>query len=299
MQCEEEEPVEVEIEVAVDDVESELSDPEEPPTFEPGGHLVQQQHEHFWEVEKNARLLNAAMTPYEAYSLKNLHMQNYAFRCTAQDARKVIQFFGQSHGAGAASRRLLKELAISHNLQIGDQVAVTSPMWTLCKHLLLQDRATEPNVVEDDKCMGCSCISASYFMVQGCKHQGVAVWKDIFLPTTLCNICSKCLRCGLFPNWTSLCIAHAYAFPNICCSPMGTDCGPKAVQSCCPQAWGQVGLQAEADRPSGVQVPFHSWPFWFQLEALSLCSLEMNSLKETACRKFAGFVAIGAMCTLG
>ena len=148
---------------------------------------------HFARVEKWARMLNGTLTPYEKHVLME-SVTNLPESLIA-DVKKLIANYGREHGPGAACRRLLRYFAKQEKVAVGVYIPPENKMFTLCKHLLLADRQTEA-LLEDETCVGCSCLSETYFMPEGCRHRKLSLYKDRFLPTTLCGTCSRCMRCN-------------------------------------------------------------------------------------------------------
>lgn len=174
------------VESAHEDEEGGLLVPE-PPLDD--GYL---QHDHFLDIEKWARLVNGAMTPYEKHCLETANIPANMLA----DVRKVIRFFGKENGASAPCKRLLKHLAQEHHVHLGEQVGINTVMFTLVKHLIISDRSGL-QVPEGQSCIGCSCFASTYTMLQGCRHRGAKMYlKDGTLMQTLCHRCSVCLRCG-------------------------------------------------------------------------------------------------------
>ena len=161
---------------------------------EPSRKTMRHQAQHFYRIEYWARVLNATLTPYEKHCLE---------KCTSNllaplliDVKKVISNYGRPQGAQAACKRVLKYMAQEQKVEVGQVLPTTSVIFSMCKHLLLAERATEA-LMEGPNCVGCSCLSETYCMPEGCKHKKLCLYsRDRFLPTTLCGTCSKCLRCN-------------------------------------------------------------------------------------------------------
>lgn len=168
-----------------------------PPIHQPiGMSSAEGQATFFKRVECWSRLLNGFLTPYEKYVLE--HETNDFPQSLQNDLKKVIAHFGKPHGAGAPCKRLLKECVKANNVGVGDLLEPQCMAFTFCRHLLLADRNMEA-LMEDRQTIGCSCFAATYAMPQGCKHKRLGLHQqDRFLPTTLCSICSYCLRCNKF-----------------------------------------------------------------------------------------------------
>ena len=165
---------------------------------EPCDQTSAQQHDHFWQVEEWARLLNAALTPVEKNALMGVNLPERL----QLDARTVVQNFGKNVGAGAPCRRVLEHLVTAEVwLKEGDKIQITSNMFPLIKHLVVAERSGH-KLVEGPTTIGCSCFSETYLMPLGCPHKRLKIFKDIYLPHTLCHHCSLCLRCHKFLGLT-------------------------------------------------------------------------------------------------
>lgn len=167
--------------------------------LEPSPRMQHIQRQQFWKGEWQSRACNAALTPLELSNLQGLAAVNDG-NINPSDVRKVLKFFGQPVGGGAAARRLLHLLAQREHVGFGEKVLVTGMMFSLCKHLLLSERASNPILDEGGRVLGCSCMPATFFMPEGCVHRRQALYaKSISEIGSLCNLCSECLRCGKFP----------------------------------------------------------------------------------------------------
>lgn len=177
--------------IPTSDEELENDDNLQLPT-EPSDPEMFQQKTHFMQIEEWSRVLNAEMTPLERKDLLALELPGRL----EQDVKKVVNNFGKYQGAGAPCRRVLQYLVQKHHpvLRYGDKVEVTSPMFSLLKHLVIADRNTQ-HLPETNACIGCSCFAETYLMPHGCRHKQVKLFKDIYQPHTLCQECSYCWRC--------------------------------------------------------------------------------------------------------
>ena len=161
---------------------------------EPCDQTRAQQHVHFWQVEEWARLLNASLTPVEKNALMCVNLPE-RFQV---DARKVVHNFGKNVGAGAPCKRVLEYLVNAEGFwKEGDKIQISSSMFPLIKHLVVAERSGH-KLVEGPTTIGCSCFSETYLMPLGCSHKRLKIFKDIYLPHTLCHHCSLCLRCHKF-----------------------------------------------------------------------------------------------------
>lgn len=187
---------------------------------EPPGHIMAQQQEMFWQGENMSRVRNGAMTPYERHLLQNLAEQANTPPRVQQDIKKLISNFAKPQGAGAAARRLLKYLVDEYPIPIGQKVPINSLGFTVAKHLLIADRGTYVDLNEGRYTIGCSCLAATYLMPEGCRHKKLKLYKEQFLPHTLCKDCSYCIRCHKFlglclDNQSRFTCDKLYPFPLI------------------------------------------------------------------------------------
>lgn len=168
--------------------------------LEPSSRMQHMQKQQFWKVEWQCRASNAALTPLELSMLQDLTKGNDN-SIKPSDVNKVIKFYGQSTGGGAAARRLLHILAQMNHVNFGEKVEVTGVIFPICKHILLSDRASTPILDEGGRVLGCSCMPATFFMPEGCIHRKQALYsKSISEIGSLCALCSECMRCGKFPG---------------------------------------------------------------------------------------------------
>ena len=164
---------------------------------EPEPRSTHQQHDHFWEIEEWARLLNGALTPMERHTLENCNGPLYI----RQDAKKLSLYYGKPAGTQAACKRMLVHFSKEENVKVGDQVPIKGLLFTLVKHMVLADRAG-PKVQENRVSVGCSCFAASYLNIEGCQHKAYKLHKLGVLSDALCPQCSICLRCHKLPGYT-------------------------------------------------------------------------------------------------
>ena len=230
---------------------------------EPSLDAGNQQHDHFMDIEKWARMVNGAMTPYEQHCLESANIPENM----QADVKKVIKFFGEESGAGAPCKRLMKHLAQEHHLELDQKVSIHSIMFTLAKHLVISERSG-PKVAEGQSYIGCSCLASTYTMLEGCTHRATKMYlKDVVLLQTLCHQCSVCLRCGQFlgfgicQGWFYSKEERAFWAPH--------QLAHKALQSGSHEGLGQGPISAEASCWRTVHLPQQLWPIW-QMETPNL-----------------------------
>lgn len=219
-------------------------------------------------------MLNGTLTPYERHCLLE-GLANLPDNLVA-DVKKLVGQYGRQVGAGAPCRRLLKHFAKEERVVVGQIIPPNNVMFTLCKHLLLADRATEA-LLEDEYCIGCSCLAETYFMPEGCRHRKLSPYRDRFMPHTLCGTCSLCMRCTRLLDWI---IIIAQLFNNYAALFMQLQITSQAIvwhgfiqalQNCSGK--GQASGVCYLDgRKQAMLLPFHCWPFW-PMEALSYGNL--------------------------
>lgn len=145
-------------------------------------------------IEKWARLSNAGLTPQENQCLRS--EGNDVPPNVAKDLRRVAEYFGCCTGASATIIRCIKHYAEKNNFVPGEMAHVGSILFTLCKGLCIAERAGLPVLAENAQGVtSCSCMAETYCMPMGCSHKKRKLTKDVWLPTTLCSECSKCMRC--------------------------------------------------------------------------------------------------------
>lgn len=188
-----------------------VSEDEEMDILEPSPHMQQLQRLQFNKIEWHSRAVNAALTPLEMTMLNDLAVSD-PNTIHPKDIQKIIKFFGQAKGGTAPAKRVLHKLAQMNLFNYGERVDVTGAIFPVCKHLLLADRASYPVLEEGPRILGCSCLAATWFMPEGCVHRKAAVYsKSVSECGSLCNLCSKCLRCGKLPvKKLFILILHAF-----------------------------------------------------------------------------------------
>lgn len=225
-------------------------------------------------IEKWARLSNAGLTPQENHILRSVG--NDVPPAVAKDLKKVADFFGKATGASSNATRCIKHYAEKHNFAPGDMAHVGSIIFTLCKALCIAERAGLPVLAEDGTCTSCSCMAETYCMPMGCDHKRRKLTKDIWLPSTLCSECSKCLRCQKLLGfkycfWSRWCECFAvvgtwmlFVVPLL---PATHQSQSKALQSCSQKGVWCRGLPGEGECKFAVHLPIHLRAVWF-MEAL-------------------------------
>ena len=138
------------------------------------------------------------MTPYEKHMLLDLADQSNTPLRVQQDIRKLINNYAKPQGACSAARRILKYLVDETKVPMGQKVPINSLGFTVAKHLLIADRGTYVDLNEGRYTIGCSCLAATYLMPEGCRHKRLKLYKEQWLPSTLCTECSYCIRCHKF-----------------------------------------------------------------------------------------------------
>ena len=167
----------------------------------------------FWKIENWARLLNCEMTSAEKQGL--LAVDNGVPANVAVDLKRVCQHFGKRCGANAPAKRALEFFANRDKLKVGEMVSISSVEFTLCKHLLLADRVG-PELMETESCFGCSCFCKTYLTPQGCTHKKLKIYKEsTWLPHTICQECSSCLRCHKLLGFTLGFVVHDAFFVSV------------------------------------------------------------------------------------
>lgn len=157
---------------------------------------IQRQETHFWEVECESRQLTAKMTPVEEDELSNLILTNPQ-AATPQEIARVTKGFGNHTGCTQTAKRILFNLASHYS--VGQTISTLNPAFTLAKHILVGSRVPDQENLqqqEGPELLGCNCLASTYMMPKGCCHTKVKLTNNIWLPTTLCHQCSKCIRCG-------------------------------------------------------------------------------------------------------
>ena len=219
------------------------------------------QHDHFMDIEKWARMVNGAMTPYELHCLETASMPENMLA----DVKKVIKFYGKENGAGAPCKRLLKHLAQEHHLRLDQKVGIHSIMFTLAKHLVISERSGA-QVPEGQFCIGCSCLASTYTMLEGCTHKATKMYlKDVPLMNTLCHRCSVCLRCGQLLG-LGICQGVSHSKGERASSFIFLwalhQLPHKVLQSGSHEGFGQGEISGEAGCWRIVQLPQHLWSIW-------------------------------------
>ena len=125
-----------------------------------GCHMSEEECDYdFMACEKGVRMLTANLTHKEADVLLNLPS------CNAQRAGIVLQ---HEIPRSKATHTVLREWALEEmdhgSYTTGYCVRIVDPVWSLCKCLMLCERAT------DSEPVGCHCLSKSFFMAMGCYH---------------------------------------------------------------------------------------------------------------------------------
>lgn len=153
-----------------------------------GCHMSEEECDYdFMACEKGVRMLTANLTHKEADVLLNLPS------CNAQRAGIVLQ---HEIPRSKATHTVLREWALEEmdhgSYTTGYCVRIVDPVWSLCKCLMLCERAT------DSEPVGCHCLSKSFFMAMGCYHI-VSPEPHLQQPGD-CIECQRCMRCNGQPG---------------------------------------------------------------------------------------------------
>ena len=139
----------------------------------------------FRSVEKNARILNAAMAPFEKWDLERW-LEDGIPNAYQADITKVIRNYGKLRGATSPCKKLIQYLVRQHG-------SMSSKMFTLMKHMLLRDRKNWHPQANDCgmNFQECSCLAATFLIPAGCTHTR-------WIMASLCLEYSQCIRCSKY-----------------------------------------------------------------------------------------------------
>lgn len=196
----------------------------------------------FWSVEKSARILNGAMTPFEKWDLERW-LEDGIPNAYQADITKVIRNYGKNRGATSPCKKLIQYLVRQHGSLPGEQAEVSSKMFTLMKHMFLRDRKNWHPQANDCgiNFQECSCLAATFLMPAGCTHTRCSVKHENWSMASLCLECSQCIRCSKYLGLIAVFCGKVIYWDNLlvwsCIAPKPTTSQP------CYWLWGIAELQ--------------------------------------------------------
>ena len=138
--------------------------------------------ETFWKAEETVRMRTAGLTARE-----NQVLQDLAVHRPCESATAAFQQYGTKQGWRPCLEwveHLSQNGEPGLSNEPGDVVPLTHPTFSLCKGILLADRAERVNP------WGCYCLDKNYFVLGGCPHQAAGLRNQ-----STCLTCATCLRC--------------------------------------------------------------------------------------------------------
>ena len=138
----------------------------------------------FWKAEEVVRARTATLTQKERHVLQVL-------ACGRSPEQTVLRHYGEIGTAAACvewAEMLQGQASITEaDMPPGKVTPIRSPVFSLCKGVLLADRAKH----QENPPWNCVCLDRTYFMLGGCEHMARGLRNQTF-----CDECRKCLRCN-------------------------------------------------------------------------------------------------------
>eukprot|EP00435_Cladocopium_sp_Y103_P064021 s149_g25.t1 len=135
----------------------------------------------FWDSETKVRVRSVGPTSYETYQLQNMSYLPENFNAKV---KKILSHFGNPTGTWNTTKALLTHFRENEcrNYAQGQMIPVSTPMFTVCKHMLVSQWAMlwpefkdlRKEVKQDEEGVFCDCFPATALMPHLCVHKSLS-----------------------------------------------------------------------------------------------------------------------------
>ena len=175
----------------------------------------------FWESETKVRVRSVGPTSFERHQLQNMGLP----KDLTPKVRKILEHFGKGQGTWHTTKALVAHFRLHQckDYVKGQMVPVSSPMFTVFKHMLVSYWAMlwpeefqdlRKGTKQDEEGVFCDCLPATALMPYLCIHAKVAQQQmtsgngPMHIMDNLCPTCARCVRCDKFLGGSTIQCNH-------------------------------------------------------------------------------------------